>query len=126
WTGSTAEARGRTSSSTICDESASVAELGRRSSEGAVMNLMDYLSARFRRAKDGLREAPLVPGDPLTGHLLRFREDAIGTLEDVASRGGEVVRAPFGPFLTFVISDPEHVQTVLVDRHRDFPKFQIG
>ncbi|NLE46930.1 MAG: cytochrome P450 [Sandaracinaceae bacterium] len=90
------------------------------------MNLMDYLSARFRRAKDGLREAPLVPGDPLTGHLLRFREDAIGTLEDVASRGGEVVRAPFGPFLTFVISDPEHVQTVLVDRHRDFPKFQIG
>ena len=90
------------------------------------MNFADYVMARFRRAPGGARAAPLVQGDPLIGHLLRFRDDAIGALEGVRAEGGEVARAPFGPSIAYVISDPALVQEVLVDRHRDFPKFQIG
>lgn len=90
------------------------------------MNFAEYLRARFRPPPAGTKAAPFVPGDPLIGHLLRFRDDAIGTLEDVAARGGEVARAPFGPFIAFLLSDPALVQEVLVERHRDFPKFQIG
>lgn len=90
------------------------------------MNSLAYIRARLRRAPVGMHEAPLVPGDPFIGHLIRFRDDAIGALEDVAARGGDIARAPFGPLLAFVISDPALVQKVLVDRHRDFPKFQLG
>jgi cytochrome P450 len=89
------------------------------------MRAAKYVAPLFRAAPPGARLAPLVKGDPLVGQLLRFRRDPIRTLEDIA-RHGEMVRVRFGPFPAHVISSPELVQEILLDRHRDFIKFQLG
>jgi cytochrome P450 len=89
------------------------------------MRLYRYLSPLVRKAPPSARLAPLAKGDPLLGQLLRFRRDPIGTLEAVAEVG-EMVRVQFGPLSAHVISSPAIIQEILVDRHRDFVKFQFG
>jgi cytochrome P450 len=56
------------------------------------------------------------------GALLAFRRDPLGFLTVVRERHGDVAMFRIGPRRFYLLSHPDHVQDVLVTRHRNFIK----
>jgi cytochrome P450 len=54
--------------------------------------------------------------------LLAFRRDPLGFLTRVRERHGDVAMFRIGPRRMYLLSHPDHVQDVLVTRHRNFIK----
>jgi len=65
---------------------------------------------------------PGPPGRPLIGNLPEFARDVLGFFTSCAREYGSVVRLQLGGRAAWLISDPELIEVVLVQRHRDFVK----
>lgn len=73
----------------------------------------------------GARHAPLPPGPrglPLLGSAFDLGRDPLGFLTRTAREYGDITRVSLGPSSFFFFAHPEHVETILVTRNRDFPK----
>ncbi len=67
--------------------------------------------------------APRGPkGHLLSGHFPEFRRDALGFALRSAREYGDVVPFRFGPRRALLLSHPDHIEQVLVTRHREFVK----
>jgi cytochrome P450 len=71
-----------------------------------------------------VREIPLIPGVPLFGSLLDVRRDRIAWQHRVAREHKDIARARMGLFTAMIISSPELVQELLVERADCFHKSQ--
>src|SRR5438105_1598572 len=71
-----------------------------------------------------VRDIPRVPGVPLVGSLFDIRRDRIAWQHRVAREHGDIARARIGLFSAYLISSPELVQELLVERADCFHKSQ--
>lgn len=62
------------------------------------------------------------PGRRLTGHLPAFARDPLAFLLGTASTYGPVVPLRFGRTRAYLLSDPAHIEEVLVSKRRSFVK----
>lgn len=62
------------------------------------------------------------PGD----HLLAFRRDALGYLQNLRNTYGDVAEFRMGPERAVLISHPDHIRDILVTHHRQFTKARRG
>src|SRR5438046_6265390 len=65
---------------------------------------------------------PVVPGQPIVGNLLHFRNDRIGFLTRVPEMFGDIARARFGLFRVVVVSSAELAHETLVEHNDAFMK----
>jgi cytochrome P450 len=68
------------------------------------------------------RLAPSPPADPVLGHLLSFRKDALGFLMQLAREYGGVVRFRLGPKLAHLVTTPDGVARILQDNYKNYAK----
>lgn len=68
--------------------------------------------------------APGPRGHFLVGSLPEFTHDLPGTMAHNFALYGDMVRYRVGPRTIFVLSHPELSQEILVERQREFPKFE--
>lgn len=62
-------------------------------------------------------------GRPITGNLVKFRQDPLSFLQAAANDFGEVVSIRFGPSRTiYLINNPEMIREVLVAKEKHFKK----
>ncbi len=72
------------------------------------------------------RRLPEGPkGQFLLGNLREFRADPLGFLAACARRYGPVTRIRMGPFSAYLVSDPDLIRSVLVDKAAAFSKENI-
>jgi len=62
---------------------------------------------------------------PLVGHALEFHADSTGFLLRIAGEQGDVARFRLGRTDAFLLSHPDEVRSVLVDRAADFGKGRL-
>ncbi len=62
------------------------------------------------------------PGD----HLLAFRRDALGYLQNLSQTYGDVAEFRLGPERAVLLTHPDHIRDVLVTHHRQFTKARRG
>lgn len=62
---------------------------------------------------------------PLIGHALAFHADSTGFLLGIAGEQGDVARFRLGRTEAFLLSHPDEVRGVLVDRAADFGKGRL-
>jgi len=68
-------------------------------------------------------EAPRGPrGIPLLGNLPAMGKDPLGFITSCARDYGDVVALRFGSWPAALLSNPEHLETLLVKQHRNFVK----
>jgi acyl-CoA synthetase (AMP-forming)/AMP-acid ligase II/cytochrome P450/predicted RND superfamily exporter protein/acyl carrier protein len=105
---------------------------------GSALPLADYLEGpsitQLARLALGTREAastavalgggvaPGPTGDVLLGSLAEFQANPVDYLFSLRRRYGEVVRIRLGPWVTHLISQPEHIKAVLRDDAANFVK----
>jgi cytochrome P450 len=65
---------------------------------------------------------PGPPPRPFLGNLPDFAKDLLGFFEHCAREYGEVSSMRLGPRTAFLLTNPDHIEIVLVARHRDFVK----
>lgn len=73
----------------------------------------------------GAQRMSLPPGPrglPLVGSAFDIGRDPLGFLTRIAREYGDITRVAFGPSSFFFFAHPEHIETILVTRNRDFPK----
>ncbi len=70
--------------------------------------------------------APGPSGDFLLGIWRHWRHDPLEVLTDSQRRYGDVVRLRFGPKSVYLLTKPEHIRRILVDRYRLYGKKTIG
>ena len=81
---------------------------------------------RAERRAPGVGGAPSTwRGAPVIGSLLEFRADQIGTLERIARRGSPVAFRILNQTL-HLVSDPEHVEHVLIGGAKHYGKQTVG
>jgi cytochrome P450 len=68
------------------------------------------------------RPPPGPPGDLLLGNLRAFAGDVLGFFTRCAREYGPVVRLRLGPREAWLLTDPEDIEFVLVQKHKDFIK----
>jgi cytochrome P450 len=68
-----------------------------------------------------MRNGSEPAGLPLIGHLVRFKRDPLGLLDD-ARTVGDLARLRFGPRTAFVVNHPDLIEEVLAIKHRVFEK----
>jgi cytochrome P450 len=66
--------------------------------------------------------APSIPGLPLVGNLFEMRRDLVGFLVRIAREFGDVARARQGIFDLVVVSGPDPMHEVLVEKNDAFVK----
>lgn len=69
-------------------------------------------------------QAPGPRGAPLVGSLPDFTSDLLGTMARDFALYGDVIRYRVGPRKVYILSHPDLAQEVLVERNREFPKFE--
>src|SRR4051812_30432911 len=74
--------------------------------------------ATARRVAPGIRQLLPLP----YGHLGRSRRDPLGFLLDGLKVHGDVFRFQVGPLVFHQVARPEHVQHVLLDRQKNYPR----
>lgn len=79
-----------------------------------------YKYRRVPRTIDGRPPGPR--GLPLLGPALAYRRDPTGFLADSARRHGDVVYARFAGVHLYLVSDPRHIEHVLVARRDRYGK----
>ncbi len=84
------------------------------------------LRATLRRPSRDRPRPPGPPGRLLLGNVHLLREDPLGALLELRRRYGDVVRLRFGPMQVVLLAAPRDVQTVLLDRWKDFSKDTRG
>ena len=65
---------------------------------------------------------PKAPGWPVIGNMLAFQRDPLGFLCDTRERYGDVVRVQIGPLKVTLLSDPDHVEDILLTRSKLWQK----
>jgi cytochrome P450 len=69
-----------------------------------------------------IKPPPGPPGDLLLGNLRAFAGDVLGFFTSCAREYGPVVRLRLGPREAWLLTDPEDIEFVLVQKHKDFIK----
>ena len=64
---------------------------------------------------------PAVPGLPLLGNLLQFRNDQLA-LHDRAARLGPIARIAMGPFPVYIVTSGDLAHDVLVEHAASYRK----
>ena len=68
---------------------------------------------------------PGPPGLPLLGNLLDFGRDPLGFLTDCARRYGDVVRYRAARVTSYLLNDPDYIESVLVTNSGSFAKGRL-
>src|SRR5262245_60683997 len=68
------------------------------------------------------RAIPLVPGVPFLGNLPSVALDVLGFLERAEARGSTVTELRFPNRRSFLVTDPDLVERVLVTDNKNFTK----
>jgi cytochrome P450/NAD(P)-dependent dehydrogenase (short-subunit alcohol dehydrogenase family) len=68
------------------------------------------------------RQAPGPRGNLLLGNLAAYKRDPIDMLLSLRRDYGDVVRNRLGPFVTFALAHPDHIQYVLQENHRNYTR----
>src|SRR5205809_7991523 len=79
---------------------------------------MATLTSAFGSA---VRTVPPVPGLPLVGNLMKFRNDRLG-LQDDAAKVGPIARVHLFHFPVYIITDADIAHEVFVDKAMEFKK----
>ena len=64
-----------------------------------------------------------IPGDdglPLLGNALALSRDTLGLVEQHIRDYGSLSRFAVGPLKGLLVTDPDHLQTIFLDRERNF------
>jgi cytochrome P450 len=83
---------------------------------------MTTLSSQLATRNDMYGEPPLIPGHWLWGSMPDIKRDALGFYTRAALDYGGVLRLRTGPYISYMINDPEHIKYVLQDNHRNYDK----
>ncbi len=68
------------------------------------------------------RRLPVVPGRGLFGHAAAFRADMLRTMADIAAQSRGVAGFKLGPQTAVVLSSPEAMHEVLIEKAADFDR----
>jgi cytochrome P450 len=85
------------------------------------------LSGKALRSAPAVKGTPPGPnGLPILGSLLDIRRNVLGFLENCARQYGDVVHFRLGAWPAFLLSDPKHIEQVLVKEHQNFIKHRFA
>lgn len=83
---------------------------------------MTTLSKQLAAHNDARGEPPLIPGHWLWGSMPDIRQNALNFYTRAALEYGDVLRLRTGPFISYMLNNPDHIKYVLQDNHRNYDK----
>ncbi|MGO4339800.1 cytochrome P450 [Labrys sp. KB_33_2] len=81
---------------------------------------MNTIVMSSKARKEGRSRAPGPRGNVVMGNLAEYVDDPISMLMKLRNGYGDIARNRLGPFMTHLLSHPEHVEYVLQENHRNY------